>query len=216
MALSERGSHMQFRLRWTAVLGVVLAAGAQTPTRYSFTELNSLAQPNLTVKVYRDGPRELIDQSLPLSEATPKGMHAATLYDFRTHKSYTWDLIDRTLPCNVADYFKTDAPAIYDVISGAQENHAEIAKLHPKAVVDEVVNGIPASRLEVTDSTGQVTVRLWTSTAGGYLVKWLAIPKVGLPQVRLEVTALSFERPRAALLSVPAKCAKPAPRPPTP
>jgi hypothetical protein len=204
---------MIIRLEFAILLASITASAtgaalrAQTPRAYSFTAQNSMTVPNLAVKVFRDGHRELIDQSLAVSEGSPKGMHAATLYDFQTHTSYTWDLINPALPCNVATYDKPEAPAMYDVISGAAENAAEVAKLHPKTVGAEVVNGIPATSLEVSDSTGQVTVRIWMATKGGYLVKWLGIAKAGPPQVRMEIRELRLEKPRASLLAVPAKCA---------
>ena len=69
---------------------------------------------------------------------------------------------------------------------------------------------------EVSDSTGQVITRIWTALQGGYLLKWVGIAGAVPPKVRLEVSALSFEKPRAGLLAVPAKCAKPAPPSPTP
>jgi hypothetical protein len=194
-----------------AASAVGSALHAQTPRTYSFIQQNSMTVPNVTVKVYRDGSRELIDQSRPPSAAPPKGMHAVTLYDFQAHTTYTWDLIDSSIPCNVAAYDKSEAPAGYDVISGAAENAAEIRKLRPNTVGTETVNGIPATVQEVADSSGQGRLRLWTAVKGGYLIKWVGLPGTGAPLVKLEVRQLRFEKPPAAVFTVPSKCSSPPP-----
>ena len=182
------------------------AQSASPPHTYSFTEKNSMIVPDLTLKIYRDGSKELIDQSRPPSSASPQGFHTRSLYDFQGHKVYTWDLIQTARPCSASDYAEAAAPYETDVISGAAELAAMIAADKPQTVGTETVNGIAAKILEVPDPSGQGRTRIWLAEKSNYVIKWVIIPKTGPPQIQLEITNLSFVKAPASVFVLPAAC----------
>lgn len=188
----------------------VHAQGAAPPRTYTISELNNMMIPDLTVKLYRDGTKELVEQSRPKSADAPKGYRMRTLYDFQAHKLYTWDMIETSSPCGIQNISETEAPEVFDVITGAAKMAAEIAKRRPKTVVTETVAGGPAWIFEAPDPGGQGTIRQWLTVKGDYLVKSALVPKSGPMQVMLEVAELNFEKPLASWFALPPICAKPA------
>jgi OOP family OmpA-OmpF porin len=203
------------RIRFT-VLILASAAGAVSvhaqaaapPRTYSISELNNMMVPDLTVKLYRDGTKELVDQSRPKGADAPQGYHMRTLYDFEAHKLYTWDLVETPRPCGIQDITETEAPEAFDVVTGAARMAAEIAKRRPKTVVTETVAGGPAWIFEAPDPGGRGTIKQWLTVKGDYLVKSALVPKSGPMQVMLEVTELSFEKPLASWFALPPICTK--------
>jgi outer membrane protein OmpA-like peptidoglycan-associated protein len=184
------------------------AQGAAPPRTYSISELNNMMVPDLTVKLYRDGTKELVEQSRPKSADAPKGYRMRTLYDFQAHKLYTWDLVETSSPCGIQDITETEAPEAFDVITGAARMAGEIAKRRPKTVVTETVAGGPAWIFETPDQAGRGTIKQWLTVKGDYLVKSALVPKSGPVEVMLEVTELSFEKPSASWFVLPPICAK--------
>jgi len=197
---------------------VAVPAQSPPPRTYSFTMLNNMMVPDLTLRVYRDGARELLDESRPVSAESPKGFHVRILYDFQAHKLYTLDLTEPSSPCGVQALTESEVPAMYDIITGTELTKG-LADAHPRTVGAESINGVPATILEVPNPNGPPQ-RAWVAVKGGYIVKIAMVPKNGPSQLLLEVRDLAFAKPDASLLAVPAACAKagaaPAPPPPAP
>jgi hypothetical protein len=84
----------------------VIAQASALPQAYSFVELNSMIAPDMTIKAYRDGSREILLQTRPVSPGSPKGYRGGLYYDFQAHFMYVWD---------------ATAPAMFDVVSGSAE-----------------------------------------------------------------------------------------------
>ena len=114
---------------------------ATTPPRtYTYTVLGlPLGGPDITVKVYRDGDREVIEKSYPVSADRPKGYRDRTLYDFQAHKLYIWLPDDASVPCPGQALNDQTGPVMVDVITGFGELTGQIAALKPKAVGNETV-----------------------------------------------------------------------------
>ena len=182
------------------------AQAAPAPTRYAITEVNSMMMPNMTITIYRDGNREVMDQSIPASAASPGGFRNRTLYHFAAHKQITWNPADPSQPCGTSTSNDTAAPAQFDIVSGAAEQAAQLTRAKAKTVRAEAVNGIPATLMEAADPAGQGVMRFWTATQGGYLLKVARVPTGGVPEVALEVKTLSFQQPDAAHFAIPAAC----------
>jgi hypothetical protein len=89
---------------------------------YSYTEdpAISIMGPTI-VKIVRDGPREAVDQIMPVGRGRDKEFHNHILYDFQAHKIYTKLVSDPAVPCSVMDYTSPAAPREFDMISGAAD-----------------------------------------------------------------------------------------------
>jgi hypothetical protein len=161
--------------------------------------------PNLTLTVSRDGDRELIDQTGPARTDSPKGFHLRSLYDFKAHKLYAWDLINTARPCSVSDYPDSAAPPETDVVTGSEVLLADLRKQKPRSVGSEAVDGVPTHMLELTDPGGGA-VRLWVSDRTNYILKWVSLPRTGSPIVQLEVSHLTFTAPPAETFAMPESC----------
>jgi len=160
--------------------------------------------PGLTMKIYRDGSQALMDQSYPPRPNNPKGFHTRTLFDLQAQKSYTWDLIDTSIPCGPST-FSGDWG---DPFQASAEMTADLAKQNPKVLGKETVNGIATKVLDVTDPKGQGKVKLWLDEQYGLIVKWVMVPTGGQAQTFLEVKELSLAKPSPTLFVLPPVCAK--------
>jgi hypothetical protein len=182
------------------------AQAAVTPQTYSFSELNSMIAPDMTVKVYRDGAREILLQTRPASPDSPKGYRGGMYFDFQAHFQYTWDETDGTPNCGRQDYPESAAPALFDVVSGSTELMADFAKGGSAAAGRDAVNGTPATIYLVADTAHKTSAKLWLAEKTNYLLK-VALSANGAPPVTyLEVKSLSFAKPAAAAFKFPASC----------
>jgi len=92
-----------------------------------------------TLKIFRNGPKELIDVTIAPWEANPKGVHTINLFDLQAHKVYMRNVTHNT--CSWMRYVSADMPN-YDPIA-ASAMAAGFAKQNSDATT-EIVNGIPA------------------------------------------------------------------------
>ncbi len=202
---------------WVGLLGLMLPPGhgaqsaqAQSvvaPRAYSFTLLGSpLMGPDATFKVYRDGDREAIETTFPVSAERPNGYRDRRVYDFQAHKVYLWSLDDPGQPCGPQSIGDHDVPEMMDIITGFVPFTDQIAKQNLKVVRSEIVNGIATRAMEARDPAGQQTVRVWLAEKGGYVIKMVTVPKGGAPQTNLEVKGLRFDKPQALEFVLPARC----------
>jgi len=196
-----------------------LSPQSTPPQAYSLKEKTSIFEA-VNTEIYRDGSKILVDTSVPPDAPRPKGVHFRTLYDFQAdrHRSYTWDLIDTSVPCGASTYFGEPSPgqwgnpfAIRDWLPGTPSEN------EMKQIGTETVNGIATKVLEYTDPSGQGKLKLWLEAEYGLVVKYQRIGKDGQQATVIEVQQFSPSPPPASLFVLPPVCAKAAaaPAPPT-
>jgi hypothetical protein len=172
------------------------------------TEINAMFGPAVTMQVYRDGSKALVDSS---HEALPGGQasHLRTLYDLATHRNFTWDLLNSNVPCG-GGTFQGDWG---DPFALAAEMNADLAKQHAAAVGAATLNGIPTKVFETDSPQGKA--KAWVEEKYGLIVKLMMSSKAGQPQTMIEVKQLSLGKPAASVFALPPACAgaAKAPRP---
>ena len=158
----------------TLLLAAARSAQAQgaPPRAYSFTQTNSLVVPDLTVSGWRDGAREVLDESRPSSSDTPGGFHARVLYDFAAHKLYAWDPRTPSQPCGVQDLTDAAVPPTHDIVTGTDQLLQPMRNAPATSVGNEAVNGIPARHVRYAAPAGGGTADVWLATSGGYVVRF--------------------------------------------
>jgi hypothetical protein len=195
----------------TACAPALQAQTAPSPTVYSLTETNAMFGPVMTVKIYRNGSKAVLDSQSAASATMPKAIHTSALYDLNTQQSLSWDLNDSSIPCGKSNF----SGSWGDPFADSASLLADIYKENPKQVGTTTVLGFSAKVLEVSSPDG--TMRVWVDTKYGLLLKAQSIPPNGAPRTIIEVTKVSFTAPSASLFAVPANCAAAAaaPLPPT-
>ena len=183
-------------------LSVAAAQPVAAPTRYSVTETLFLVVPGQVMKIGRDGPSAIIEQTLPPSADSPAGVHSRAYYDIKAGLSYTLDLIDPATPCGPSNV-SADWGDPFAMSAGLI---AQMASYHPSDAGAETVNGIATQVSVATTPDGQA--RLWVEPKTGLIVKWVMTPPKGPPRTMIEVTSLSLTPPTAAALALPTKCAR--------
>jgi hypothetical protein len=153
------------------------------------------------LKIFRNGPKELIDVSIAPWEANPKGVHTINLFDLQAHKVYMRNVTHST--CSWMRYVSAEMPN-YDPIAASAS--PDFGKLNPNATGTEIVNGIPASIEEVSGPPGQPKARIWIAQKGKFIVKMEMTPPDGKPIKMLEVKQVSFTAPLDAYFVTPSNC----------
>ena len=154
-----------------------------------------------TLKIFRNGPKELIDTTIAPWEANPKGVHSINLFDLQTHKVYMRNVTHGT--CSWMSYVSAEMPN-YDPIAASAS--PDFGKLNTNAGKQEVINGIPARVAEVSGPPGQPTARVWIAEKGKFIVKMEMIPPGGKPIKMLEVKQVSFAPPLQSYFTMPSNC----------
>lgn len=175
----------------------------QSPQTYSYTmdPAPSLMGASV-VKVARDGPREAIDQILPIAPGRAKEFHNHILYDFQAHKIYTKLVSDPSVPCTVMTYTSPAVPDEFDVMNPSPDIKDFLA--HATLLRREILNGIPAKVLE--SSADRMKVTAWIADPGGFPLKEVMTPPGGAATTILEVRQFSFARPPASAFLPPTGC----------
>jgi len=154
-----------------------------------------------TLKIFRNGPKELIDVTIAPWEANAKGVHTINLFDLQAHKVYMRNVTHNT--CSWMRYVSAEMPN-YDPIAASAS--PDFGKLNPNAVGTEIVNGIPARVAEVSGPPGQPKARIWIAEKGKFIVKMEMTPPGGKPIRMLEVKQVSFAPPLDSYFVTPANC----------
>ncbi len=207
------------RIEFCAAVVVLLAGSvsglrsqtANLPTRYTVTENNAMFGSTITMTIYRNGSKALIDSHSGVDWTGSKPMHIHALYDLNTQQTLTWDLVDSSIPCGSSTFSGSWGDPFADSASLLDD----VYKQNPIQVGTETVHGMTAKVLEADDSTGKTKV--WVDTRTGLLLKARLTPPGGAPRTLIEVTEVSYSAPPASLFTVPANCAAAAaaPRVPT-
>ncbi len=154
-----------------------------------------------TLKIYRNGPKELIDVSIAPWEANAKGVHTINLFDLQAHKVYMRNVTHST--CSWMRYVSADMPN-YDPIAASAS--PDFGKLTPNATGTEIVNGIPARIAEISGPPEQPKARIWIAEKGKFIVKMEMTPPNGKPLRMLEVKQVSFAPPPDSYFVTPSNC----------
>jgi|GEM_PF-1342444 len=171
----------------------LFAQYAKAPDAYSVTEINSMFGPTSTMEVWRDGNRAVLDQSY-LSAGASSGGHTRQIFDLKAGKSYSLDLSQAGGQCSAGN------------ISGDWGDPfattAELTKLNAKEVGTDTVLGMAAKVLEVVLPGQQGTSKVWVDARYGLILKMVMGGKTVI-----EVKKVSFAKPPASELAMPAACA---------
>ena len=202
---------MKRRLAFGAL--AALLAGSLSPLHaqttlqvYSYTADPALpvAGPAV-VRVVRDGPKELIEQTLPPYPGRPEAFRTRLIYDFQAHTLYSQVLSDATVPCGLATYTSPEAPIEFDVISGAAEVLKQVVALGSlRQVGAEAIDGAKYKIMEA--SAQSTTARVWLAETGGFPLKMIVVTPDGKQQTYLELKHLSFAKPPASTFDPPKGC----------
>jgi len=176
---------------------------AGPPQTYSLTMTSSMLAPDMTIKIARDGARELIEQAIPPSAANPQGFRALLLYDFSAHKVYAGS--PEGGPCTVTDYVSPEAPALMDPVPAGAQLTKQLAAENVSPIAAAVVNGISARVFEKPVEGGR-TMRYWLESQYNVPVKMVLVTPQKSERMLMEVQALRFEQPPAHLLVPPTSC----------
>ncbi|MGD0012263.1 MAG: hypothetical protein ABSE93_27460 [Terriglobia bacterium] len=156
-----------------------------------------------TLKIFRRGPKELIDVTIAPWEANPKGIHTINLFDLQAHKVYMRNVTHAT--CSWMRYVSADMPNYDPIAASASASPADFAKQSPNAIT-EIVNGIPARIEEVSGPPEQGKARVWIAETGKFIVKMEMTPPNGKPIKMLEVKQVSFAPPLDSYFVTPSNC----------
>lgn len=181
------------------------AQSGPPPQTYSATVVSALLGPPVTIKVSRDGSKELVDRNQPAAGGATAS-HTMQLYDFQAGTAFAWDVLDAKVPCGKSTTPDKAADYMSDPISGVAEWMKEIDTSKAKPAGAAVVNGIATKAMEMTDPASKTTVKLWLAEKGSYLIKYEMTPPGAAPRVMYEIKALSFEKPSASVFALPAAC----------
>jgi hypothetical protein len=171
------------------------AAPAQivdVPTAYSMTMDNSALAPGLITKIYRSGTKAAIGQTM-------LGLQRHTVYDLSTRRSYTWSLLDRSVPCTSGS-FSDDWG---DPFVAAAHLKADILKENARQTGTATINGIETRVIKVQQYPDEAT--LWLEQKSGLIIKAEARVN-GQRKPMIEVKQLSFSPPPENLFNLPASC----------
>jgi hypothetical protein len=176
------------------------AQSAPPPDAYSVTQVNSMMGPAVTMQVYRDGSKALVEQSY-LTQSGGQSSHTRTLYDLQAHETYSWDASNAGVSC-ARGTFSGDWG---DPLALAAELSADLAKQHPNQIGAETLNGISTKVMEAETPDGKA--KAWVDEKSGLMIKLVMIPKAGQPQTLIEVKQLTLAKPAASYFALPPACA---------
>lgn len=170
---------------------------AASPAATTYTLIHPAATAkDMSVSIYRDGPRETIK----LSRAN--GWHSQTWFDFATHKQYGNDS-NAPGQCSVIDYTSAGPPEMLDPVPGAFAMAAEIPANAP-ALGKEKLGNFDTRVIDVGGGG-----KIWLDDVHHLVIK-ARVPfeiqgKMQLTTM-VDLTGVSFAKPDPALLTPPTNC----------
>jgi hypothetical protein len=175
-----------------------LAQYAPAPTAYTVTEANAMFGPPVTTTTYRDGQVAVVDR--PSS-------HSRSYYDLATGRTYTWSTAEADPQCGSGTFSGDWGDPLQ-----TGDLTTELAKLHPRDLGTELLNGIRARVVEADDPQGGKS-RLWIDAAFGEVIKWVGAGADKKVSTLLEMKSLTTGKPAAAKFALPPRCARLASQP---
>jgi hypothetical protein len=195
--------NLSLRLALAACVAAPLSAQSPgLPETYSFVSTNAMVGPEMTVKVNRNGSKELIERTVVPKAGSSNGYHDRVLYDFQAHRLYTVDLESHV--CSTQAYTSPYAPSQLDPIGGAKEMQVQIAANPPKTMAVETVNGMRANVVESAE--GGMRTKLWLDEKLKFVVKASLTQGSGPANTVFEMRQLSYAPSPAALFTAPTGC----------
>jgi hypothetical protein len=184
-----------------ALLGTVVApwleAQSTPPTAYSVTVTNSMFGTPVTMQIYRDGNKAVVDNQ-------SGDTHIRTLYDLAAQTSLFWDAKDPANACTVGklagdwgDPFT--APDIEGMLK------------HPsKPPAKQMYNGFTTDVTEAVDPAQKVAVKVWREVKTGlYLRIDMTMPGADKPTTVVESRNYTPTKPPASVFETPPSCKEP-------
>jgi hypothetical protein len=192
------------------VLGAInlQAQYAKPPDAYSISYTESLMMPNQQVKIYRDGNQVVTEEFTPQSGQMPHPSHTRSLLNLQSHKSWTVDLHDPSIPCGLSTQGGDPGDWSgnpFEWLSGFF--NIDLSKEHPPQLGTETVAGRKAQVMEVAGPGGQKG-KMWVDEKYGLLLKMGSPGKNGGFETMLEVKQFTVGKPPASVFALPSSCAK--------
>jgi hypothetical protein len=184
-----------------------LQAQGPAPTAYTISEDPGFSiMGKMTVKLSRDGNKEVVDQIMPVGPGHDKEYHGHMVYDFAAHTLYTAVLSDPGAPCGAQTYNDPTAPPEFDPIAGSDALMKELIEPGDKSkeLGPDTLNGMATRVTSITSD--KASAKVWFTQKGGYPVKIALYDKGGAETEILEVKTLTYARPPASAFALPASC----------
>ena len=198
---------------YSTVLGAIVAvhlvtaAGAQfadPPQTYSFSAIGSMTGSSMTIKVNRNGPRELVERATIAKPGETSKLHDRVLYDFEAHRLFTLDLNSNI--CTTQEYTSPAVPGLVDPVGAASETVSGIAAMPAQLWTRDILNGIAVKVAELPMAEGQGKSKAWVDEKYGFVVK-LAMAMGTEPETtRFEIKEISYAPSPASLFTAPQGC----------
>src|SRR3974390_1863854 len=122
---------------------------APAPDAYSLTGVNGMFGPNVSMKLWRDGQRAVLESSAPK-------VHTMSLFDLQAHSVLTWVPGDATVPCTKGTFGGDWG----DPFALSAELNSQVAAQHGRQTGTEAVNGIAAKVMEAASPDGS-SAKAW-------------------------------------------------------
>lgn len=172
---------------------LALAAAPAASSTYSLTRPARSAS-DMTIAIYRDGPRETIK----LSRAN--GWHSQMWFDFAVHKQWGNDS-NAPGQCSVIDYTSDGPPELLDPVPGAFAMAKEIPPDAPRSGT-ATLGGVATSVIDMPGGG-----KVWIDDTRHLAMKVMVVMEGNpAPQTMLDLTGIRFDKPDAALLTPPTGC----------
>ena len=166
-----------------------------------------MGAPGAVMKVYRDGNKAMIENTIPASGPGTTAMHTRSVYDLKAGTDYSWDLLNAASGCGKGN-FKGDWG---DPFASSAEMMGELTKANAKWSGTYTVNGMPSKVYDIPNADPQQAGKAWVETKYGTLVKLVMGGKV-----LIEIKQIDFAKPAASFFSMPPACTAVANEPPPP
>jgi hypothetical protein len=176
----------------------MLAQYAAAPTAYSVTQINGMFGTPVTMQVYRDGSKAVIDQ-------TNQGRHTRTFYDLQAHTNYSWDVANPAKGCSSGEFSGDwgDPFSVSDV--------DELMRSAAKPPGRDTINGFGAEVFEAVDPKTHISVKVWREPKHGLVIRADMTPPGGPTSTIIETKQFSAGKPATSLFTLPEPCVKAGP-----
>lgn len=195
---------LQFPISLGSVALLLFSSGGaqaqSAPTAYIITQVNSMMGSAVTMKVYRDGSKALIENSHPSDTPGGKITRTRTFYDLTAGTSISWDAGNPSNGCGTGT-FRGDWG---DPFQGSASMNADLAKKGAKEAGSESLLGISAKVFTLSNVSG--AFKAWVDPKTGLLLKLEMSAPNAATRTMLEVTAYSPVKPPAGVLTAPRAC----------
>ena len=158
----------------------------------------------MTIKVNRNGRRELVERATIGKPGESGKFHDRVLYDFEAHRRFTVDLNSRI--CTTQEYTSPYVSGMIDPVGAASETTSGLANMPARLWTRDTVNGIAVKVAELPMPEGQGKSKFWVDEKYGFVVK-LAMAMGTEPETtRFEIEEIGYAPSPASLFNIPQGC----------